>query len=81
MRHFARSAVRTSNPEPFFQAWIATTVLVAAYVAGVSALVNDTTTALWLIGAPIALAKAALVASGLGFLVWFVVLRQRRRDI
>ena len=64
--------------ERFFQAWIATTMLLAGYIASVATFVNDTSLTLWLIGAPIALAKIGLIASGLGFLVWFV--RSRKTD-
>ena len=39
-------------------------------------LVSNVTDVLWCIGCPIAFAKAALVLYGLGFLVWFVVLRR-----
>ena len=47
--------------------------------AGASAVVSDMGMAIWLIGAPIALAKAFLLGSGLGCLVWFVFLRRPRR--
>ena len=62
--------------ERFFQAWIATTIVLAAYIAVIATFVNETSMTLWLIGAPIALAKVGLIASGLGFLVWFVRFRK-----
>lgn len=62
--------------ERFFQAWIATTMVLAAYIASVATFVNDTSLTLWLIGAPIAVAKVGLIGSGLGFLVWFVRIRK-----
>ena len=68
------------GPELFFQVWIAATIVLATYILGVSAFVDDISAALWLIGAPIALAKAALVASGLGFLAWIVFLRKPGND-
>jgi hypothetical protein len=76
MQRLYQVAARTPAPELFFKAWVATAVALAAYITTVSAMVSDISTALWMIGAPIAFAKAALVVSGLGFLVWFVALRR-----
>ena len=80
MQRIARALKRNAGPELFFRAWIATTLVLAAYIATASALVSDVGTALLMIGAPIALAKAALILSGLGFLVWFVWLRPSDRS-
>ena len=76
MRKIVQSLGMRPGPELFFQAWIATTIVLAAYILSVSAFVDDISAALWLIGAPIALTKAALIVSGLGFLVWLVALRR-----
>lgn len=71
-----RNCRNASVTERFFQAWIATTIVLAAYIACIAMFVHNTSMTLWLIGVPIALAKVGLIASGLGFLVWFVRLRK-----
>jgi len=63
-------------PQRFFKAWIGTTLVLAAYIGIVSLFVDDFATAVWLIGAPIALFKIMLVGSGLAFLIWFVAARR-----
>lgn len=80
MQRIARSLAQKSGLELFFRAWIATAIGLAIYIATASAMVSDVNTALFVIGAPIAMTKAALILSGLGFLIWFVVLRPSGRD-
>ncbi|MEE4163327.1 MAG: hypothetical protein V2I25_12550 [Woeseiaceae bacterium] len=64
------------KPELFFQAWVTFAVALAIYIATAATLVTNINDMLWYVGAPIAFAKAVLVVSGLGFLVWFVAVRR-----
>lgn len=79
-----RSAYAALRQKPktelFFQAWVTVAVGLALYVATAAAFVSNTNEALWYVGAPIAFAKALLIVSGLGFLVWFVAVRRPEND-
>jgi len=80
MRNAYAKLLHKPKTELFFQLWVTFAVALALYIATAATLVTNLNDMLWYVGAPIAVAKAVLVLSGLAFLVWFTALRKPKSN-